>query len=160
VTAERAGNALLVTATIALIVAFCLPWWSLRGWVLPRAPRTYLTVSTGFSDWGWVSFVAALMALALTVMVARGTWLDKRMLAWLTVAAGVAELLGNVLFMVMAPNTEILIGAERLASSGIGLTIAIVAGVVLIASGLVMIVSRNRRVPARAERGAAHMLAG
>ena len=36
VTSERAGNALLVMATIALIVAFCLPWWSLRAWVLPR----------------------------------------------------------------------------------------------------------------------------
>jgi len=162
VTAERAGNALLVTATIALIVGFCLPWWSVRAWVTPRAPRTYLTVSTGFSGWGWLSFVAALVALALTtrLMVARGTRLDKRMLGWATVAAGVAELLGSALFIITAPKTEILLDAGRVASRGVGLTIAIVAGVVLVASGLLMLVSRKRQTSAPVEQDADPMMAG
>ena len=95
-------------------------------------------------------------------MVARGTWLDKRMLAWASVAAGVAELVGNTLFIITAPKTEILIGAERsrFVSRGVGITIAMVAGVLLVASGLLMLISRNRQAPASVERGAADLLAG
>ena len=160
VTAERAGNALLVMATIAPIVAFCLPWWSVN-FRADHSPNVFRT-TYGFSGWGWLSFVAALVAIALTtrLMVARGTRLDKRMLAWITVAVGVAELLGNVLFIVMAPKTEIFLGGGRVATRGVGLTIAIVAGGMVIVSGLLMLVSRNRQAPARAERGAARMLAG
>jgi hypothetical protein len=161
VTAERAGNALLVTATIALIVAFCLPWWSVNYRGGDHSPNTFRT-TYGFSGWGWLSFAAGMVALALTtrLMVARGTWLDKRMLAWATVAAGVAELVGNTLFIITAPKTEILIGAERFVTRGVGLTTATVAGVVLVASGLLMLVSANRHEPASDERSAAHMLVG
>ena len=160
VTSERAGNALLVMATIALIVAFCLPWWSVN-YRADHSPNTFGT-TYGFSGWGWLSFAAGMVALALTtrLMVARGTWLDKRMLAWATVAAGVAELVGNTLFIITAPKTEILIGAERFVTRGVGLTAATVAGVVLVISGLVLLVSRNRQAPASAERGDAHILAG
>jgi hypothetical protein len=98
--------------------------------------------------------------LTTRLILARRTWLDKRMLAWLTVAAGVAELIGNALFIVTTPKTEILIGAERIATRGVGLTIAMVAGVVLIASGLLMLISRNRQAPASVERGTADMLVG
>jgi hypothetical protein len=162
VTSERAGNALLVMATIALIVAFCLPWWSVN-YRADHSPNTFGT-TYGFSGWGWLSFAAGMVALALTtrLMVARGTWLDKRMLAWATVAAGVAELVGNTLFIITAPKTEILIGAERsrFVSRGVGITIAMVAGVLLVASGLLMLISRNRQAPASVERGAAHSMAG
>ena len=160
VTAERAGNALLVMATIALIVAFCLPWWSVN-FRADHSPNVFGT-TYGFSGWGWLSFVATLVALALTtrLIVARGKLLDKRMLAWATLAAGVAELLGNALFNVMAPKTEVFIGAERLATRGVGLTIATMAGVVLIVSGLLMLISRSRQAPASIEQGAADMLVG
>jgi hypothetical protein len=117
--------------------------------------HTYLTGSNGFSGWGWLSFAAGMVALALTtrLIVAWGRWLDRRMLAWLTVAAGVAELLGNALFIGMAPKTEIFIGVGQVATRGVGLTIATVAGVVLIASGLLMLASRNQRTPAVGEQG-------
>jgi protein-S-isoprenylcysteine O-methyltransferase Ste14 len=66
----------------------------------------------------------------------------------------------NALFIVTAPKTEILIGAERIATRGVGLTIAMVAGIVLIASGLLMLISGSRQAPASVERGAADMLVG
>jgi hypothetical protein len=146
-------------ATIALIVAFCLPWWSLRAWVLPRAPRTYLTVSTGFAGWGWLSFLAALVALALTtrLILARRTWLDKRIVAWVTMTAGAAELLGNWLFIITAPKTWLGGGAGQVATRGVGLTVATVAGVVLIISGVLMGAPHRRRSPAESAMAAARV---
>jgi hypothetical protein len=146
VTAERAGNALLVMATIALIVAFCLPWWSLG--VSPwGSGNSYVLVSSGFTGWGWLSLVAGLLALALTtrLVLARGTWLDKRMLALVTVVAGGVELLGNALFIAAARKTLIAIGEGQFASRGAGLNIATVAGSVLVASGLLLLSSQKRQ---------------
>lgn len=152
VTAERAGNALLVMGTIGLIVAFCLPWWSLR--VFPYASRnSYLLVSHGFSGWGWLSVAAGLVALALTVRLTvtkgavPGTKARSRTLGWATMVAGAAEFAGNALFINTAPKTEIFIGAGQGATRGVGLTIATVAGAVIVVSGLFMVASHRRRSP-------------
>jgi len=178
VTAEGAGNALLVVATVLLVIAFCLPWWSLKYAGILVVNRT--VTSYGFSGWGWLSFTAGLVVLALMVrlIVARGTppstKVANRTLAWVTVAAGVAELVGNLLFIVTAPRTLIAIGEGQIATRGVGLTIAMqktliaigegqiatrgvgltiamVAGVVLIASGLLMLVSSYQRSPVGGE---------
>jgi len=154
VTTERAGVALLTMAAAALMAACFLPWWSL--WISPYGgrERPYVVASTGFSGWGWLSFAAGLVALALVVrlVIAKGTsldaHLDSRMLAGITVAAGLAELLGNMLYIAAAPKTEVLIGTGQGASRGVGLNIAMVAGVVLIASGLLTFASQRRRSPA------------
>ena len=53
VTAERGGNGFLVMATIGLIVAFCLPWWSLWMSGYGGLGRPSTLVATGFSGWGW-----------------------------------------------------------------------------------------------------------
>lgn len=164
VTAERAGVALLVLGTVALMAAFLLPWWSLRREGIVFVNPT--VVGDGFSGWGWLSFAAGLVVLALTVrlVIEKGTSLgarlDNRMLAWIAMVAGVAELLGGVLFIVAAQKTEVFIGAGQVASRGVGLGIAMVAGVVVIASGLLMLASRNRQVPASAERDASRIVVG
>jgi len=161
VTTERAGVAFLTMATAGLIAAFFLPWWSL--WISPYGgrERPYVAASTGFSGWGWLSFAAGLVALALVVRlaIAKGTsldaHLDSRMLAGITVAAGLAELLGNMLYIAAAPKTEIFIGAGQGATRRVGLDIGMVAGVVLIVSGLLMFASHKRRSPAEPAEGAA-----
>ena len=166
VTAERAGNALLVMAAVLLVVARCLPWWTLKFWIASRPMSTFSAQSDGFSGWGWLSFAGGLLALPLVakLVVARrtslGKHLDSRALAGVTVAAGITELLGNLLFVVAAPKTVIAFGGGQYARRGLGLDIAMVAGVVLIASGLIMVVSRSRRAPASSERDAAPMPVG
>ena len=128
VTAERAGVALLVLATAGLMAAFFLPWWSLAREDIVLVHPTVL--NDCFSGWGWLSFAAGLVALALVVRlviakgISLGVHLDSRMLASTTVAAGLAELLGNMLFIAAAPKTEIFIGAGQGATRGVGLDIA------------------------------------
>ncbi len=143
---------LLVLATAGLMAAFFLPWQSLT-----RESTVFVhptVVNDGFSGWGWLSFAAALVATALVVrlVTAKGTLLgadlDSRMLACITVAAGLTELLGNVLFIATAPKTEIFISAGQVAGRRVGLDIAMVAGVVLIASGLLMFAPNKRHSPA------------
>jgi len=91
VTAERAGVALLVLGTVALMAAFLLPWWSLRREGIIFVNPT--VVGDGFSGWGWLSFAAGLVVLALTVrlVIEKGTSLgarlDNRMLAWIAMVA-------------------------------------------------------------------------
>ena len=161
VTAERAGVAFLTMATAGLIAAFFLPWWSLWISTYGGRERPYVVASTGFSGWGWLSFAAGLVALALVVrlVIAKGTLpgahLDSWMLAGITVAAGLAELLGNMLYIAAAPKTEIFIGAGQGATRRVGLDIGMVAGVVLIVSGLLMFASHKRRSPAEPAEGAA-----
>jgi len=101
----------------------------------------------------------------MTVMLiaggtSHGKHLANRTQGLVTVAAGAAELVGNVLFIVMAPKTEIFIGAGQIATRGAGVTIAMVAGVVLIISGVLMLVSRNRRVAVLSAPSALSTLAG
>ncbi len=152
VTAERAGFALLVLATAGLMAAFFLPWWSLTREDIVFVHPTVL--NDGFSGWGWLSFAAGLVALALVARlviakgISLGVHLDSRMLAGFTVAAGLAEFLGNMLFIAAAPKTEVFIGASQVVSRGVGLDIAMVAGIVLIASGLLMFASNKRHSPA------------
>jgi hypothetical protein len=133
-------------ATVALMAPFFLPWWSLtREGIVFVHPTE---VNDGFSGWGWLSFAAGLVALALVVrlVIAKGTplgtRLDSRKLAWTTVTAGVAELVGNMLFIATAPKTEVFIGAGQVATRGLGLDIAMVAGVVLVVSVLLMLASQ------------------
>ena len=71
VTAARAGAVLLVTATIALLVALCLPWWALRMQVFQDR---WVTVSPAFSGWGWLSFAAWLVALTMTLRLVVVGW--------------------------------------------------------------------------------------
>jgi hypothetical protein len=121
VTAERAGVAFLTMATAGLIAAFFLPWWSLWISTYGGRERPYVVASTGFSGWGWLSFAAGLVALALVVrlVIAKGTLpgahLDSRMLAGITVAAGLAELLGNMLYIAAAPKSLSRIFMQRVA---------------------------------------------
>jgi hypothetical protein len=60
----------------------------------------------------------------------------------------------------VAPKTKVFLGGSRFANVGVGLTVAIVAGVVLVASGVLMLVSRNRQAPASDGQGAAPELVG
>jgi hypothetical protein len=146
VTAARAGAVLLVIATIAVFVALFLPWWSLRE-VVFQSTRT--VVSTGFHGWGWLSLAATLVAFVAVVKllvfapVTNGTlpgrWRDNRSVAWVIVMAGTAELVGNVLFIVAAPKTEVFVSAGQFASYGIGVIIAMVGGVMVLAGGLLML---------------------
>ncbi|MGA2530157.1 MAG: hypothetical protein ABSG36_13470 [Acidimicrobiales bacterium] len=145
VTAERAGIALFVMAAVLLVVAFCLPWWSVSYAGILVVNRTVTT--WGFSGWAWLSFAAGLALLTLTVrfIAARGMpptgQFDNRGAPWVIAAAGLAEILGNVLFVVAAPKTEVFISVGEFATRGVGLTIAMVAGGMLIVSGLVLAVS-------------------
>jgi hypothetical protein len=144
VTAARAGAVLLVSATVALLVALSLPWWSLR---MQLFQHRWLRVSPAFSGWGWLSFAAWLVALTMTLrfVVIAGPYGNRphnRGAAWVIVTAGGTELLGNVMFIVSAPKTEVFASAGQFASYGAGLIIAIVAGVILVASGLLMLTPR------------------
>ena len=137
---------LLVSATVALLVALCLPWWSLRMQVFQDR---WLRVSPAFSGWGWLSFAAWLVALTMTLRLVVIGWSygnrpHNRGAACVIVIAGAAELLGNVMFIVSAPKTEVFVSAGQFASYGAGLIIAIVAGVMLVASGLLMLGSKAR----------------
>ena len=165
VTAARAGAVLLVIATIALLVALCLPWWSLRMQVFQDR---WVTVSPAFSGWGWLSFAAWLVALTMTLRLVVVGWpygnrSHNRGAAWVIVTAGAAELLGNVMFIVSAPKTEVFVSAGQFASYGAGLIVAIVAGVMLVASGLLMLGSKDRApvsaVPVTAARAGPVILA-
>ena len=156
---------LLVTGTIALFVALCLPWWSLRMQVFQER---WVTVSPAFSGWGWLSFAAWLVALTMTrrlVVIGwpHGNRSHNRGAAWVIVIAGAAELLGNVMFIVSAPKTEVFGSAGQFASYGAGLILAIVAGVMLVASGLLMLGSKDRApvsaVPVTAARAGPVLLA-
>jgi len=164
VTCERVGNALLVMVSVLLVIAFCLPWWQLK--VVADHSPVLNQDAYGFSGWGRLSFAAALVAVVLTAggFGARGKSpvprLGNRTLAWVTVATGLTELVGNLLNIIEAPKTKVFIGASQFANMGVGLTMAMVAGVVLVVSGLVLLVSRNRQALASAERGDAHILAG
>jgi hypothetical protein len=164
VTAERAGNSLLVMVSVLLVIAFCLPWWQLK--VVADHSPVLNQDAYGFSGWGKLSLAAALVAVVLTAgaLVARGKSpvprLGNRTLAWVTVATGLTELFGNLLCIIVAPKTKVFLGGSRFANVGVGLTVAIVAGVVLVASGVLMLVSRNRQAPASDGQGAAPELVG
>lgn len=159
VTTSRAGAVLLVIGTIALFVALFLPWWSLRVVVFQHHSSL---VSTGFSSWGWLSFAAWLLTLTVTlrlfvVPLATGRspvrLLDARVVAWATMAAGIGELVGNVLFIVVAPKTEVFVSAGQFASVGVGVIIAMVGGVMVLAGGLLLLGQHDRSV-ARSARAA------
>jgi hypothetical protein len=162
--AARAGTVLLAMATLALFIAFFLRWSSL--WVsLTRRP--FLLVSKGFSGWGWMSFAAWLVMLVVGVWrfaVAQkaGATFAKgvvnQLTAWATVAAGVAELIGNALFMATKYQDSVVFGYPP--SVGVGFVIAVIAGWVVIASGLLVIVSSAWRSPAASALSAQSTLVG
>jgi len=123
-------------ASLVLLVAFFLPWWS----------ATVLLIGTvsldGFNSWGWLSFIAWLAALALVVRLFAGAtfrWaprLDERMIGGFLAGAGIAEVIGNILFIVVAP-TGVQAGAA--ASLGFGVVIALIAGLAIVYSGLLLL---------------------
>jgi hypothetical protein len=148
---------LLAVATVVLFIALFLPWWSVRAFLFGR---TYLLVSTGFSGWGWLSVAACLVTLIVTVRLfvvpqaakrlRLGQRLDSRMAAWAAVAAGVAELLGNALFSAAARKTNVIaVGIGLVVKGrGLGLTMAMVAGAAIVASGLLLLIRpKNRTAP-------------
>jgi hypothetical protein len=156
VTATRAGEVLLAVASVVLFIALFLPWWSVRVF----RGFTYLSVSTGFSGWGWLSVAACLVTLIVTARIfvvprvatglPLGKRLDSRMTACVSVAAGVTELLGNVLFIAAAPKTNLIsVGLGLIVKGrGAGLTMAMVAGGVIIVGGLRLLISpKNRTAP-------------
>ena len=166
----RAGIALLPVATGLLLISLFLPWWS---WTVVGAFHPTFSVSlNGLTSWGWLSFGAALLALGLTMRcfapphLARGTLLakapDTSVAAPLTVTAGVTVLLSGVLFVFVATKGggSFFTFASNFAGLGAGLIIAMVAGVMLIASGLLMLGSRVQREPADSAQAAPDALVG
>ncbi len=153
-TMTRVAAILLAFATVLLFVAMFLPWWSLK---VTMVLRTHLVVSTGFSSWGWLSFAAGLVALVVTTRllvvphlameIPFEKRLNIRVMAWATLAAGGAELLGNLLFINAAPRTRLGFGGSEIASHGVGLVIAIVCGLTFIICGLLMLLQRDRGAP-------------
>jgi len=148
----RAG--LLALATIVLFIALFLPWWSTKDF----SGHTHLLVSTGFSGWGWLSVAACLVTLVVAARIfvvqmapglPLGKRLDSRIAAWASVASGVVELLGNVLFISAAPKTRLSVSFGEVSEGrGVGLTMAMVAGGVIIASGLLLLIRpKNRTAP-------------
>jgi hypothetical protein len=139
-------------ATLALFIAFFLRWSSLR---VSLTSRPSLLVSNGFSGWGWMSFAAwlvmlVLVAWRLALPQGAGATFAKgvvnQLAAWAIVAAGVAELIGNALFMATKYQTSVVFGYPP--SVGVGFVIAVIAGWVVIASGLLVVVSSAWRSPA------------
>ena len=149
--AQTRALLLLVVATIVLIIALFLPWWTVK---ISLMNHTHVVVSTGFTSWGWLSFTAWLVALATAIRSWRlrqstmsaplRSRLDGQVAAWVTVAAGVAELLGNVLFVLTAPKTRIGVSSEVVASHGEGLVIAIACGLAIAFIGLLMLTPYSR----------------
>jgi hypothetical protein len=109
-----------------------------------------------------LSFVAWLLALVMAVrlfffsQITTGASLigrlDGRVAAWAALGAGVAELLGNVLFITSAFKTRFSIGAEVVAIHGEGLVIAMACGLGIIVSSLLLLTRNNRGASSRRYR--------
>ena len=110
-----------------------------------------------------MSFAAALLALVLTARLAAscaslGKHLGNPKAAPVTVVAGVAELVGNMLFIILTAETKVFVKAGKFANKDVGLTIAMVAGAAQIVSG--PLVSKTRQTQASGQPGSAHSMAG
>lgn len=152
VTGERASKALMVIGTVLLVVSYCLPWWSVKYAGILNGNQT--VVSYGFSGWGWLSLAAGFAAVYLVTRLVGGgasphKQLNASTLGWVAFAAGAADLIGNWLFIAAAPQTLNYVGVGQTATRGAGLTIATVAGVALIFSGLLIAVSDGQQSPVR-----------
>ena len=129
---------LLVGASLLLLVALLLPWWSLTAVLLGT-----LSID-GFHSWGWLSFVSWLAVITLTFRLVAGDRTVGTPLRALTVpvaqrlivAAGAAELLGNFFFIAAAPTGS---GPGYSAGIGAGVVIAIICGLAIVYGGLLMI---------------------
>jgi hypothetical protein len=168
--AAQAGIALLPVATGLLLISLFLPWWSWK--VVGGLHPTFAVSLDGLTSWGWLSFGAVLFVLGLTVRLvalprlARGTLLataiDTSVADTLTVAAGVTVLLSGVLFVFVATKGGGSFDsfASHFVGVGAGLIIALVAGALLIGSGLLMLGSRVQPEAAYSAQGAPEALVG
>lgn len=146
-------DVLLAVATVVLLVDFFLPWWSVRvvAGVIDSVP--YSASIDGLSGWGWLSVAGWLVALASmtrVLVVSRrspGKRVDSSTGMWVIFAAGLAELLGNVLFFVAAPKSETFITLDRYGSIGLGLIIASAGGLALIVGALLALGRKGHRTP-------------
>lgn len=147
-----AGRVLLVAALVALLVSFFLPWWSIQ---VIGLTHSHVSEPMNFHRWGWLSVAAWLLAImvALRLFFPRLTsrlpmtrHLEGRTTAWVTLAAGAFELLGNALFIHAAPKTRFGVSAGVVASHGVGLDIAMGCGLAFLLSGLLLLAQRNRSV--------------
>jgi hypothetical protein len=144
--ASKAPAFLLAAATVVLSVALFLPWWPTEEW---RGPFERSFGSTAFYGWGWLSVAACLVSIVVTTIVVPGLQfgrrLDRRVAAWACLAGGGLELIGNVLLILAAPKTSVGLFAGQVSHGrSVGLTLAMVAGSVIIASTLPLIRSKNR----------------
>lgn len=130
---------LLVGASVLLLIALLLPWWSVTAIFLGTFSLD------GFHSWGWLSFISWLVVVLLTAgLVARqrvtgtslATMIDNRRTLWLVVGAGAAEILGDLLFIAVAPSGS---GNGYSAGIGAGVVIAIICGLLIMYAGLLMI---------------------
>ncbi|MHB8245911.1 MAG: zinc ribbon domain-containing protein [Acidimicrobiales bacterium] len=128
----------LAGATVLLFVALLLPWWSVTAVFVGSVSLD------GFNSWGWLSFVAWLVIAALAVKLVAGDRLslpqvdkvlEPPLVPKVLVGAGAAELLGNVLFIIVAPTGS---GTGYSAGIGAGVVIAIICGLAVVYSGLLM----------------------
>jgi len=129
---------LLVGATVLMFIALLLPWWSVTAVFLGTFSLD------GFHSWGWLSFVAWLVILFLDLRLIVGDRLvgpsvsgilTTPMTARSIVVAGVAELIGNFLFIAVAPSGS---GAGYSAGIGAGVIIAIICGLAVTYAGLLL----------------------
>lgn len=99
----------------------------------------------GFHSWGWLSFISWLIIVFLTLRLIAGDRvagssvggvLNTSMTLRSIVAAGALELVGNFLFIAVAPSGS---GSGYSAGIGAGVIIAIVCGLAVMYAGLLLI---------------------
>ncbi len=178
VTARQAGSWLLVVASVLLVASLFVPWWS-EMWNFDHSVPfresfdVWSGLSGSLSEWypawqmsmaAWLTVAVSLVTVALTVMVvvrkSAGKPFANAMVALACVAAGVIEIAAAVLFIVSSRKSFIGVGVLLRSSIASGLIIAMVAGVMLIASGLLMLGARVRPELAYSAQGASEGLVG
>ena len=112
----------LGVATLVAFIGMLLPWYSASAF-------GYSVSVNGFHRWGWLSFVAMLVAAAATaVMLGAGRVATgrKRQLRMVALVAGILEVLGAVAFWVDASGST---GGVS-GSPSVGLFLTLIAGLV------------------------------
>jgi len=135
-------------STLLLFIALFLPWWTAS---VAYAGAGFSASVNGFDSWGWVTFIAWLASLGLLARMVVGPklvagtplehTLDERKIFLGVAIAGIAQIVGAVLFVIFTatPSVNDGLGTTASASISAGVIIALIAGVGTLYSGLTML---------------------